>query len=129
MREEAKWWIDDAQRSLMKAEKNFELTFYEDCVFQCQQSLEKLFKGLIMHLRRERPEKTHKLTKLYSKLERYVKLDEEQQDFLAQISGYYFIARYPDIAMGMPIEIISKKFASDSLKKTRRIFNAFKKLH
>jgi hypothetical protein len=38
MREEADWWIEDAKRCLMKAEKYFELGFCEDSVFNCQQA-------------------------------------------------------------------------------------------
>uniref|UniRef100_A0A7J3UYK2 HEPN domain-containing protein n=1 Tax=Candidatus Methanosuratincola petrocarbonis (ex Vanwonterghem et al. 2016) TaxID=1867261 RepID=A0A7J3UYK2_9CREN len=38
MREEADWWVEDAKRCLMKAEKYFELGFCEDSVFNCQQA-------------------------------------------------------------------------------------------
>jgi len=128
MREEAKWWIEDAIRSLMKAEKNLELNFNEDCVFQCQQALEKLFKGLTLGLVRKRPDKTHKLTKLYKGLEKHVKLSDDLKDFLSQISPYYFISRYPDIAMGLPGEVITKRFATECLSKTKRVFECFQRV-
>jgi HEPN domain-containing protein len=127
MREESAWWIEDAKRCLTKAEKYLELEFHEDCVFNCQQALEKLFKGLSIMLLKKRPSKTHKLTTLYKPLEKHVALDEELRDFLSLISPYYFITRYPDIAMGLPGEIITKSFAVECLIKTRRIFNCFQK--
>ncbi|MGB9714634.1 MAG: HEPN domain-containing protein [Candidatus Bathyarchaeales archaeon] len=127
MREESRWWIEDAKRCLTKAEKYLELGFYEDCVFNCQQALEKLFKGLSITLLKKRPAKTHKLTSLYKPLEKHVTLNEELKDFLSLLSPYYFITRYPDIAMGLPGEMITKSFASDCLNKTRRIFDCFQK--
>lgn len=125
MREESEWWIEDAKRCLVKAEKYLELEFYEDCVFNCQQALEKLFKGLFIMLLKKRPPKTHKLTTLYKGLEKHVALEEDLKDFLSLISPYYFITRYPDIAMGLPGEIITKSFAGECLTKTRRVFNCF----
>ena len=122
MREEAEWWIEDAKRGLIKAEKYLELGFYEDSVFNCQQALEKLFKGLWIMLLKKRPIKTHKLTRLYKPLEKKLSLEEELIDFLSLISPYYFITRYPDITMGLPGEVITKSFADECLKKTRRVF-------
>jgi len=46
---------------------------------------------------------------------------------LHMISPYYFMARYPDVAMGMPVEVITKRFAKESLEKTKRIFECFDK--
>ncbi|MBS7635948.1 HEPN domain-containing protein [Candidatus Bathyarchaeota archaeon] len=127
MREESVWWIEDAKRSLTKAGKYLELGFYEDCVFNCQQALEKLFKGLSIELLKKRPVKTHKLTTLYKPLEKYAQIGEELKDFLSLISPYYFITRYPDIAMGLPSEIVTEKFAKECLTKTRRVFDCFQK--
>jgi len=127
MREEAKWWIDDAHRSLKIAEENYKSTFYEVTVFYCQQSLEKLLKGNIIAFKKTRPRKTHKLIDLYRAVEKMVRLDEELTDFLHMISPYYFMARYPDVAMGMPVEVITKRFAKESLEKTKRIFECFDK--
>jgi HEPN domain-containing protein len=127
MREESRWWIEDAKRCLAKAEKYLELGFYEDCVFNCQQALEKLFKGLSIMLLRKRPDKTHNLARLYKALEKHVALNEELRDFLSLISPYYFVTRYPDIAMGLPGEIITKSFAVECIAKTRRVFDCFQK--
>lgn len=127
MREEAKWWIDDAHRSLKIAEENYKSAFYEVTVFYCQQSLEKLLKGSIISFKKARPRKTHRLMDLYQAVEKTVKLDEELTDFLHTISPYYFMARYPDVAMGMPVEVITKRFAKESLEKTKRIFECFDK--
>jgi HEPN domain-containing protein len=127
MREEAKWWIDDAHRSLSIADENFRIAFYEVTVFYCQQSLEKLLKGSIIAFKKTRPKKTHKLIDLYQTIERTVPLDEELTDFLHTISPYYFTARYPDVAMGLPAGVITKRLAKESLEKTKRIFECFDK--
>ena len=127
MREEAHWWIDDAYRSLKIAEENCKSTFYEVTVFYCQQGLEKLFKGSIIAFNRERPKKTHRLIDLYQAVENTVPLDEDLKDFLHIIAPYYFTARYPDVAMGLPAGVVTKKFAEETLEKTRRIFACFNK--
>lgn len=127
MREEANWWIEDAHRSLKIAEENLKNTFYEVTVFYCQQSLEKLLKGSIIAFKKKRPKKTHKLIELYEAVESIVPLDEESKDFLHTITPYYFMSRYPDVAMGMPVEVITKKFAGESVDKTKRIFECFDK--
>lgn len=125
MREEAKWWIDDAYRSLDIAQENYKSAFYEVTVFYCQQSLEKLLKGSIIAFKKARPKKTHKLIDLYGPIEGLIPLDDELTDFLHMISPYYFTARYPDVAMGMPAGVITRRFARESLEKTKRIFECF----
>jgi HEPN domain-containing protein len=127
MREEAVWWLDDAHRSLKIAQENYKNAFYEVTVFYCQQGLEKLLKGSIIAFKKERPKKTHKLIELYQVVEVSVPLDEELKDFLHTIAPYYFTARYPDVAMGLPLEAITKRFAEESLDKTGRIFDCFDK--
>lgn len=126
MREEAKWWIDDAHRSLKIAEQNSK-DFFEVTVFYCQQGLEKLLKGSIIAFNRQRPKKTHRLIDLYQTVEATVPLDDDLKDFLHIIAPYYFTARYPDVAMGLPAGAITKKFAEESLDKTKRIFECFDK--
>jgi HEPN domain-containing protein len=125
MREESSWWIKDAKRCLIKAERYLELEFYEDSVFNCQQALEKLFKGLWIMLLKKRPVKTHKIIALYKPLEKHAALSEELKDFLSLISPYYFITRYPDIAMGLPGELITRNFALECLTKTKKVFECF----
>jgi len=127
MREEVKWWIDDAYRSFEIARENYTRGFYEVTVFYCQQTLEKLFKGSIIALKKGRPIKTHKLIRLYNKVAQIVPLSDDLTDFLHIVSPYYFTSRYPDIAMGLPIEVITKDFAVDCIKKTGRILQCFKK--
>lgn len=127
MREEATWWIDDAHRSLKIAEENLKSTFYEVTVFYCQQSLEKLLKGSIIAFKKERPKKTHRLIELYRAVENTVTLDEDSKDFLHIIAPYYFMARYPDVTMGLPVGAITRRFAEESLTKTKRIFECFDK--
>jgi HEPN domain-containing protein len=126
MREEASWWIGDAHRSLKIAEQNSK-DFYEVTVFYCQQALEKLLKGAIIAFNRERPKKTHRLIELYQTLEANVPLENDLKDFLQIIAPYYFTARYPDVAMGLPEGVVTKSFALESLEKTRRIFECFDK--
>ena len=127
MREEASWWLDDAHRSLKIADQNYKDEFYEVTVFYCQQGLEKLLTGSIMAFKKQRPKKTHKLIELYRAVEVSVPLDEHLKDFLRTIAPYYFTARYPDVAMGLPLDAITKRFAEESLDKTKRIFECFDK--
>jgi len=127
MREEAKWWIDDAYRALDIAKANYAKKFYEVTVFYCQQALEKLFKGCIIAFKKVRPNKIHKLIILYNKLERICPLSEDLTDFLHTITPYYYITRYPDVAMGLPIGVVTKSFAKECIDKTERVFKCFEK--
>lgn len=112
----------------MKAERNFEIGFYEDSVFHCHQALEKLFKGVKMLLLRRRPEKTHNLKRLYRPLQKHIKIPNFLIDFLSELTPYFKITRYPDIAMGVPAHLISENFARKCLLYTRRIFECFQKV-
>jgi HEPN domain-containing protein len=56
-----------------------------------------------------------------------VPLEDDLKDFLHIIAPYYFTARYPDVAMGLPEGAVTKNFALESLEKTRRIFECFDK--
>jgi len=127
MREEAIWWLDDGHRSVKIAEENFKNEFYEVTVFYSQQALEKLLKGSIIALKKQRPKKTYKLIELYQTVQDTVPLDEELKDFLHSIAPYYFTARYPDVTMGLPLDAVTKRFAQESLDKTKRIFECFDK--
>ena len=127
MHEEASWWLDDAHRSVKIAQENFKNEFYEVTVFYSQQALEKLLKDSIIALKKQRPKKTHKLIELYQTVQDTVPLDEELKDFLHSIAPYYFTARYPDVTMGLPLDAVTKRFAQESLDKTKRIFECFDK--
>jgi HEPN domain-containing protein len=118
----------DRRRSPIIKNRRAELKrLYEVTVFYCQQALEKLLKGTIIALNRERPKKTHRLIELYQNVEANVPLEDDLKDFLHIIAPYYFTARYPDVAMGLPEGAVTKNFALESLEKTRRIFECFDK--
>jgi HEPN domain-containing protein len=128
MREEVRWWIESAYRELEKAEKNIEFKYFEETVFHCHQAIEKLFKGLSIHLKKERPIHSHNLVTLYNRIKMKLVLPRNLQDFLSEITPYYRITRYPNSAMGVPHELITKSIAKRFLKHTKSVFQCYQKL-
>jgi len=127
MREEVLLWLNDSKRSLNIAKKNFDLELYEVAVFYCQQCLEKLLKGSVLHFRKKLV-KTHRLDMLYVKVSREVSLSQEFINFIKMIMPYYTITRYPDITMGLPIDVVTKEFAKECIEKTEMISKCFHKV-
>ena len=128
MREEARLWIDDALRTFKIAKENYSLGFYDVSVFLCQQSLEKMLKGSLIALRKGQIVKTHKLFTLYKRVANRVHLSDELINFLKHITPFYTITRYPDVSMGLPIDVISDKFAEECIEKTGKILSCFQKV-
>jgi len=128
MREEALLWINDAERALKIAKENYSIELFEVSVFYCQQSLEKLLKGSIIAIKKSSFVKTHRLMTLYNRISKEINLDEKLVDFLKMITPYYTITRYPDTAMGLPVEVITKDFARECLNKTELIFKCFQRI-
>ena len=95
MKPETREWVEIAERDLLAAGLMLEQNFYQQTVFYCQQSIEKLLKaiwterhGVGTHPR------THNLVKLAEGLQ--LNLSLEWRDVLVDLTDQIFPSRYPE---------------------------------
>lgn len=125
MREEAELWMQDAFDSLKVADKNFKLGLYHVTAFYCQQAVEKILKAAVFHLAKRNPPKTHNLYNIYFRVKGKVPLSKDLVEFIRTVTPYYSIARYPNAALALPKDVITKKIAEECLNKTREVLSRF----
>lgn len=92
---EAKMWLESAQEDLGVAADMLQAGRYNYTAFVCQQSLEKLLKGIFVLRKRKPPPYIHDLVKLAEKTEG--ELPMRISAILAEVSDHYIAARYPEV--------------------------------
>ncbi len=83
--------------------------------FCCQQSVEKMLKGLAAQNSGRHPPRTHNLVKLAENAG--LPLEKETAQHLSRLSGYYIESRYPDELQLLEKEA-DKSHAEEMLRKT-----------
>jgi len=107
-------WAEQARYDLETAQAMMESGRYLYVLFCCQQAVEKKLKALIAARTRELPPRLHHLMRLAEVAE--IKVEENQADFLRELSAYYIQTRYPEeiadrsreVKEGMAREILIK---------------------
>jgi len=103
MKDETREWLELAESDLQAAGVMFEEELWRHCIFQCQQALEKLLKGIWVERSAEGyPPREHNLTLLAQKAG--VELTREQLDFFDDLSKQYMPTRYADVAIDSSVE-------------------------
>jgi HEPN domain-containing protein len=116
MKPETAAWLRRAERDLQAADLCLENELLEECIFHCQQALEKLLKSFWIEKADEGfPPRTHDLAGLADPMN--LDVSEEQRNFLDDLSEQYMPTRYPDV----PMEY-TREMASDYHRKTRQFF-------
>jgi HEPN domain-containing protein len=87
-------WLDKAESDRGTAKYLLAGKKYGDCVFYCQQAVEKLLKAIVVQQTAQRPPYTHDLLTLAKKITQ-VKLDDTTVEMLGNLDGYYAGSRYP----------------------------------
>jgi len=118
MRPEAELWIKQAASDLRNAEKNIGIAAFDVAAFLCQQAVEKLLKGLNIHLKREEPARTHTVLALGKAFN----APEPVLSHLRVLTPDYLAARYPDAANGVPAELYDEPIARDRLRRAKEVF-------
>ncbi len=111
MAEEAKVWLDKAERDLAAASWNFKGKFFEESAFLCQQSVEKALKAMLLR-KGNKIEKTHDLVFLAKKLN----LPENFKENLKELTLAYIYSRYPDAKQEQNLEAVASKFLDWALE-------------
>ncbi len=117
-------WLSQAKHDLDLAEYTMEFKSYEWVCYQSIQSVEKIFKAVIVHSG-YRPPKTHKLGVLVSMCNRANPSFVNIKLNFRKIEGYTFISRYPFVIPGQnvtPHELIKKHDAEACLEIAKGIY-------
>ena len=112
-----KKWIEISDYDFETGRAMFKSRRYLYVAFMCQQAVEKIIKALIVLNQDEYPPKIHKVESLALKANLGDELNEEQKDFLSELSFFYLNNRYPDFKTELN-KLISKKKAQELLDKT-----------
>ena len=130
--EKYEFWLDISLYDLETAKVMFQSGRYLYVVFMCQQSVEKLIKGLyVLHIGEE-PPRTHNIWLVFKKLldnELFAnQIDNEMKEkvnyykpFLAELFAYYISRRYPSYRNKLST-VVKKEKAQDVLRKTEEAF-------
>jgi len=94
--EKISYWVELSDYDWETAEAMFETKRYLYVVFMCHQVIEKIFKACFSKLKEETPPYTHDLMLIADRAGFIEILDNEQIDFIEQISPLNIRARYPD---------------------------------
>ncbi|MBM4387337.1 MAG: HEPN domain-containing protein [Deltaproteobacteria bacterium] len=119
-------WLERSRYDLETAEAMLKARRYLYVSYMCQQSVEKLFKALIVE-KGESPVPIHNLNRLAEIAGLTGNLSESEKMFLDELTAYCIEARYGDYKEELS-EICDRKKAMELLRKTREIWNRhFKK--
>jgi len=118
------YWLELAQYDLDTAVAMFSTGRWFYVVFMCQQSIEKLCKGLYTIYLNANAPKTHIIKQIFlcfaDKLT--VNVDEDTYKLFDTLSAYYLTNRYPDFS-GHTRQQTSKDEAERLLNKTKEVFS------
>jgi HEPN domain-containing protein len=126
MTEEEKfdYWYDHARYDLETADAMFESKRWIYVVFTCQQSLEKLTKGLYgLYLGFNEIPRIHDIPALVKRFEEKLPsaIPAEYHDLFRELSLFYLNTRYPKYAQRLS-EILNKDRSNAMLVKTKEAF-------
>jgi HEPN domain-containing protein len=117
-------WVSRSFDHLKSAKVTYEEELYDDSVFHAHQSIEMILKASWLRLLRKTPpagRRGHMLHVLYTKsLRKHVKLNEEQIEFLVNLTPHYLNSRYPELLWKA-----TPTYAKKVLKKAEEIVQCF----
>lgn len=113
-------WIERAEYDLETAKVMLDTARYLYVGYMCQQAVEKLLKAIIAQQNKETLP-IHNLNRLAEVAGVRDRLNNEQFNFLAELTPYCIEARYGDYKESLS-EIINEQRAREVYKKTQEIF-------
>lgn len=128
------YWQDIAKYDLETAEAMLSSGRYLYVVFMCQQSIEKLVKGLYVLYKDEEPPRIHNIWNVFNRVFD-VSTFQEAEKIIAEkhfllfdeLLAYYISERYPSYK-GKLSQSITKEKATEILIKTKEVFSWLKSL-
>ena len=121
--EKFNYWLDIAQYDLRTAEAMFETGRWFYVVFMCQQSIEKLVKGLYLLYIDDNIPRLHDINGIFDRFESKLsgKITEDQANLFDTLSTFYLRNRYPDYTPAAST-LATEDFAQTILEKTKEAF-------
>lgn len=92
-----KYWVEGAKKDMETIDVLFKEKQYSQSLFWCHLVLEKLLKAHVVKCTKTQAPYSHNLVQLSEKTD--LKFSEEQRMWLADISGFNLMGRYPDEMM------------------------------
>jgi len=120
MREEARFWVDDAVWDLECAQDMLDNERYNYAVWLSRQAAEKLLKACYLIVLRSPVPRDHNLLVLGR--ECFGPAIAEVNSQLTFLNPHYTTTRYVDAALGAPKDIYDRGFAEQALTKAREVF-------
>ena len=122
MRNEIKILIEQAEKDLEVAEKNFKLEEYYVTAFLCQQSMEKALKAIYILKKGKSAGTTHSLIYLAKEINLPIKF----HNLLKSLTPEFIITRYPDVAGDAPYKLYSHEKVKDYLINSKELMKWLK---
>lgn len=117
------YWLESACRDLETAKSVYELKRFDWSLFICHLAIEKLLKALIVQAG-ETPLPIHNLNRLAEMAG--LKLSEEHQDWLTEITNFNIEARYDDAKLSF-YKKATEEYSSLWHKRCNTLFQCFEK--
>jgi HEPN domain-containing protein len=105
------WW-QSAERDLRVATLTVQDGLYDQCIFHCQQALEKALKAVWIDQRGGVPPKTHNIAGLATELA--LELPDDRLKFLQRLAEQYLPSRYADFQIEYSVEQASYYYENTS---------------
>ena len=118
--EKIAYWVELSDYDLETAEAMFETRRYLYVAFMCHQVIEKIFKAGYSRLKEETPPFTHDLMLIADRAGFFERLDDEQIEFIEQISPLNIRARYPDYKKEL-VKKLTKTSCENLMTKTQKL--------
>jgi HEPN domain-containing protein len=127
--EKYEYWLDIAEYDLNTAEAMYKTGRWLYVVFMCQQSIEKIVKGLYVSYLDDLFPRIHDINNLLKRFENKLPMpvSEENKMFFARLSAFYLNNRYPEYKSKLSKET-NKNEALEMLNKTKEVFKWLKTL-
>ena len=121
--EKFNYWKSYAERDLDAAQAMFEMGRWFYVLFMCQQSVEKLIKGVYnLYVDSDVP-RTHNIEMLANRIEDSsdISFDDDMYELFRTLSKYYLADRYPDF-LSTASALVDKDEANSIHYKTKEVF-------
>lgn len=123
------YWLDISEYDLKTAEAMLTSGRFVYVVFMCQQSLEKLAKGLYNYYIDDNVPRVHNISFIINRLVEKLNIEVEEQCYYLfdKLAAYYLQGRYPSFKEKIS-ELVSGDEARKIFEKTKEVFEWMKSL-
>jgi HEPN domain-containing protein len=117
------YWLDIAEYDLKTAEAMLDSGRFVYVVFMCQQSLEKLTKGLYNYYIDDKVPRVHNISFVLNKLSEKLNIEVEESNFslFDKLAAYYLQGRCPSFKEKIS-KLVNEEEARELFRKTEEVF-------